>query len=84
MNKGGTVDRFVHPLNFKALFMLGVIVTEKSGKLLRLKKRDENSLVERFGIKEDVINAIKSYGVNYYLIPINTIVNDDYDNVIEC
>lgn len=51
--------------------------------LLRLKKRDENSLVERFEIKEDVINAIKSYGVNYYLIPINTIINDDYDNVIE-
>lgn len=51
--------------------------------LLRLKKRDENSLIERFEIKEDVINAIKSYGVNYYLIPINTIINDDYDNVIE-
>lgn len=51
--------------------------------LLRLKKRDENSLIEKFEIREDVINAIKSYGVNYYLIPINTISNDDYDNVIE-
>lgn len=51
--------------------------------LLRLKKRDENSLIEKFEVREDVINAIKSYGVNYYLIPINTISNDDYDNVIE-
>lgn len=51
--------------------------------LLRLKKRDENSLIEKFEIREDVINAIKSYGVNYYLIPINTISNDDYNNVIE-
>ena len=56
---------------------------KKVALLLRLKKRDENSLIEKFEIREDVINAIKSYGVNYYLIPINTISNDDYDNVIE-
>ncbi len=51
--------------------------------LLRLKKRNENSLIEKFEIREELINAIKSYDVNYYLIPINTISNDDYDNVIE-
>ncbi len=51
--------------------------------LLRLKKRNENSLIEKFEIRQDVINAIKSYDVNYYLIPINTISNDDYDNVLE-
>lgn len=51
--------------------------------LLRLLKKEDEKDKETFGIREDVINALKNYKINYYLIPINNISNDDYDNVIE-
>lgn len=51
--------------------------------LLRLLKKEDENNKETFGIKEDVINVLKDYDVNYYLIPMNTASNDDYDNIIE-
>lgn len=51
--------------------------------LLRLLKKEDEKDKETFGIREDVLYALKNYKINYYLIPINTISNDDYDNVIE-
>lgn len=50
--------------------------------LLRLARKEENTK-ETFWIKEDVINVFKNYNVNYFLIPMNTASNDDYDNIIE-
>ncbi len=50
--------------------------------LLRLNRKEENAK-ETFWIKEDVINVFKNYDVNYFLIPMNTASNDDYDNIIE-
>ena len=56
---------------------------KKVAVLLRFLKRSENDTIEIFGIKEDVIGALKNYNVNYYLIPMNTVSNDDYGNIIE-
>lgn len=51
--------------------------------LLRLNRKEEETAKETFWIKEDVINVFKNYNVNYFLIPMNTASNDDYDNIIE-
>ncbi len=51
--------------------------------LLRLLKKEKETDKEAFWIREDVINVFKNYDVNYYLIPMNTALNDDYDNIIE-
>lgn len=56
---------------------------KKVAVLLRLLKKENETDKETFGIKEDVINALKNYDVNYYLIPMNTVSNDDYDNIKE-
>ncbi len=56
---------------------------KKVAVLLRLLKKENETDKETFGIKEDVIYALKNYNVNYYLIPMNTALNDDYDNIIE-
>lgn len=41
------------------------------------------AILLRLKQKEDVINVFKNYNVNYFLIPMNTASNDDYDNIIE-
>jgi len=51
--------------------------------LLRLLKKENETDKETFGIKEDVIYALKNYDINYYLVPMDTALNDDYDNIIE-
>lgn len=51
--------------------------------LLRLTRKENEDAKEIFQIKEDVINVFKNYDVNYFLIPMNTASNDDYDNIIE-
>lgn len=56
---------------------------KKVAVLLRFLKKENENDIEMFGIKEDVINALKEYNVNYYLVPMNTVINDDYDNIIE-
>lgn len=56
---------------------------KKVAVLLRLLKKENETDKETFGIKEDVINTLKNYDVNYYLIPMNTVSNDDYDNIKE-
>lgn len=50
--------------------------------LLRRMKTD-NDDAERFGIKKDIIDVLKLYNVNYFLVALDTISNDDYLNVIE-
>lgn len=51
--------------------------------LLRLTRKENENAKEMFQIKEDVINVFKNYDVNYFLIPMNTASNDDYENIIE-
>ena len=50
--------------------------------LLRKRKNIDNS-AESFIIKQDVIDVFKTYNVNYFLIPLNTDDNNDYENIIE-
>ncbi len=65
------------------MYVRGDYNLKKVAILLRLLRKDNESSIDTFGIKSDVINAIKNYNVNYYLIPMNTALNDDYNNIIE-
>ncbi len=56
---------------------------KKVAVLLRLLKKENETDKETFGIKQDIIYALKNYNVNYYLVPMDTNLNDDYDNIIE-
>lgn len=44
--------------------------------------KTEEGEVEKYVIKKDVIDIFKNHNVNYFLIPLDTETNDDYDNII--